>query len=188
MTGDITGLLHAWSLGDRGALDRMLPLVYAELRRVAGRELRDTRAGQPLDPTTLVHELYLRLVNQQHATWENRAQFYGVAATLMRRILVDHARARHAEKRGGATTLLGMDAAEHAAGRANAAADVLAVHEALERLSARDPDQARLVDLRFFGGLTVEEAAHVLGRSSRTVKREWRLARAWLYRELHGER
>ena len=183
---DVTALLLRWSRGEPDALERLLPLVYDECRRIAGRQLGRERRGHTLDPTGLVHELYLRLVDQRRATWENRAQFYAIAARLMRRILVDHARARHAEKRGGSATLLSLGAAADAAEDPRVA-DVLAVDEALERLAAHDPDQLRLVELRFFAGLTVEETARVLGRSPRTVKREWRLAKAWLHRELRGE-
>lgn len=150
---------------------------------MAARHLRRERDGHTLEPTALVHEVYLRLVDQREATWHNRAQFFGVAAQLMRRILVDHARARQAEKRGGGKTLISLERAGDLAGP-QAVAEVLAIDEALERLAARDPDQARIVELRFFAGLTVEEVAHLLQRSERTIKREWRLARAWLYREL----
>lgn len=150
---------------------------------MAARHLHRERDGHTLEPTALVHEVFLRLVNQREATWQNRAQFFGVAAQLMRRILVDYARARQAEKRGGSATFLSLERAGEVAGP-QAVADVLAVDEALERLAAHDPDQSRIVELRFFAGLTVEEVAHLLQRSERTVKREWRLARAWLFREL----
>lgn len=184
---DITRLLQQWSTGDREALDRLMPLVYAELRRVAVRRLRRERSGRSVEPTALVHELYLRLVDQRDASWQNRAHFFGVAAQLMRRSLVDHARARLTDKRGGAVTLVPLDPGADLPGDAadeRAVADVLAVNQVLDRLSAQDADQGRIVELRFFAGLTVEEMAHVLGRSPRTVKREWRLARAWLHREL----
>jgi RNA polymerase sigma factor (TIGR02999 family) len=189
-SSNVTGLLLRWSEGDAGALDRLLPLVYAELRRIASKQLRAERQEHTLAPTALVHELYLRLVDQRRATWQNRAQFFGLAAQLMRRILVDHARTQKAAKRGGSATRMSLDdlieggLTEPDAGPA---ADVLAIDEALERLASLDQDQARIVELRFFSGLTVEETAHVLSRSPRTVKREWRLARAWLYRELRGE-
>ena len=192
-SSDITGLLQRWSEGDAGALDRLLPLIYAELRRIASQQLRDERDEHTLAPTALVHELYLRLVDQSRSTWENRAHFFGLAAHLMRRILVDHARARHADKRGGSVTRVSLEEAldagheePEAPGRPGAVADVLVVDQALDRLSKIDQDQARIVELRFFAGLTVEETAHVLKRSTRTVKREWRLARAWLYRELRS--
>ena len=188
---DVTQLLVRWSEGDAGALERLLPLVYGELRRIASNQLRHERPDHTLAPTALVHELYFRLVDQSRTSWQNRAHFFGLAAQLMRRILVDHARAQQAEKRGGSITRISLDEmlaedAEPSGEDAGAAADVLAIDDALERLAALDPDQARIVELRFFGGLTVEETASVLKRSPRTVKREWRLARAWLYRALHG--
>ncbi len=160
-----------------------MPVVYDECRNIAARQLRYERRDHTLDPTALVHELYLRLVDQRRATWENRAQFYGVAARLMRRILVDHARARRAEKRGGSRIFVSLEAVGEQIG-ATRVEDVLAIDEALDQLAARDPDQRRIVEMRFFAGLTVEETAHVLGWSPRTVKREWRLAKAWLHREL----
>jgi len=190
-SSDVTGLLLRWSGGDADALTQLLPLVYAELRRIAGVQLRREPRDQTLAPTALVHELYLRLVDQRRASWQNRAQFFGVAATLMRRVIVDHARARRAGKRGGAAVRISLDRAldggEAGTGLSPADRDVvdmLAIDAALERLAAIDPGQARIIELRFFAGLTVEETAHVLKRSPRTVKREWRLARAWLYRAL----
>lgn len=192
---DVTTLLQRWSEGDRTALDRLLPLIHTELRRIAAQQLSGERAGHTLVPTALVNELFLKLVDQRRAAWDNRAHFFAVAAQLMRRILVDYARSRQADKRGGSVTVLSLDdladddPARHDADmRGDAAADVLAVDQALERLTLLDPDQARIVELRFFAGLTVEETAHVLQRSPRTVKREWRLARAWLHRELSGDR
>jgi RNA polymerase sigma-70 factor (ECF subfamily) len=186
-SSDVTGLLVRWSSGDPEALQQLIPLVYAECRRIAAQQLRREQREQTLDPTALVHELYLRLVDQQRATWENRAHFFGVAAQLMRRILVDHARARHAEKRGGSAVFVSLTAAADT-GDDSRIADVLAIDDALERLAAVDAEQVRIIELRFFAGLTVEETAHVLGRSARTVKREWRLAKAWLYRELRQDR
>jgi RNA polymerase sigma factor (TIGR02999 family) len=180
---DITGLLHLWSKGDTSALERLTPLIYAECRRIATRQLRRERPEHTLAPTELVHELYLRLVDQRRASWENRAQFFGVAAQVMRRILVDHARARRADKRGGSGIFVSLSAAAEVSADPGIA-DVLAIDEALGRLAAQDPEQVRIIELRFFAGLTVEETAHVVGRSPRTVKREWRLAKAWLYREL----
>jgi RNA polymerase sigma factor (TIGR02999 family) len=172
-------------------LDRLLPTIHTELRRIAARQLGGERPDHTLAPTALVNELYLKLVDQRRASWDNRAHFFGVAAQLMRRILVDHARARQADKRGGSLTHLSLDdlADDPPAPSTDgdgAAADVLAIDQALERLTLLDPDQARMIELRFFAGLTVEETAHVLQRSPRTVKREWRLARAWLYRELRS--
>lgn len=182
---EVTELLARWSGGDREALNQLMPVVYQECRRMAARQLAHERAGHTLDPTALVHELYLRLVDQRRVTLANRAHFFAVAAGVMRRILVDHARARGAHKRGGSAVMVTLTSvAEEAADPA--AADVLAIEEALQRLSALDADQVRIVELRFFAGLTVEETAEALGRSPRTVKREWRLARAWLYRELRG--
>jgi RNA polymerase sigma factor (TIGR02999 family) len=178
----VTRLLIDWSRGDEAALDELLPIVYSELRRVARRELRRERAGHTLQPTALVNELYLRLVEQRRASWENRAQFFAVAAQIMRRILVDHARAQVAAKRGGLAPRLSLSEAGDIG--TEPAHEVLAVDMALTRLASLDADQARIVELRFFSGLTVEETAHVLGRSPRTIKREWRLARAWLYGQL----
>ncbi|HEX6135728.1 MAG TPA: sigma-70 family RNA polymerase sigma factor [Longimicrobiales bacterium] len=183
---DVTGLLVRWAEGDAAALDHIVPLVYEECRRIAARQLRVERAEHTLNPTALVHELYLRLVDQSRADWKNRTQFFAVAARLMRRILVDHARGRTAQKRDGSKVFVTLDAAEYAAADARIA-DIIAIDEALARLAELDPDQERIVELRFFAGLSVEETAHVLGRSARTVKREWQLARAWLFRELYPE-
>jgi RNA polymerase sigma factor (TIGR02999 family) len=180
---DVTALLVRWSQGDPKALDLLMPLIYDECRRIAARQLRREHREHTLDPTSLVHEMYLRLVDQRRATWSNRAQFFGVAAQLMRRVLVDYARARHASKRGGSATFVSLATAADTPGDSRIG-DVLAIDEALERLAAFDPEQVRIIELRFFAGLTVEETAHVVGRSPRTVKREWQLAKAWLYREL----
>jgi len=189
-TTDVTGLLLRWSEGDADALQRLLPLVYDELRRIASNQLRRERADHALVPTALVHELYLRLVEQRRTTWQNRAHFFGLAAKLMRRILVDHARAEHAEKRGGQLTRVSLqdvlDDDPPGTQVAEVVDDVLAIDNALKRLAIVDEDQARIVELRFFAGLSVEETAHVLARSPRTVKREWRLAKAWLYRALRS--
>ena len=184
-SSDVTGLLIRWSRGDPEALERLMPLIYAECRRIAAQQLRHERRDHTLDPTGLVHELYLRLVDQRRATWENRAQFFGIAAQLMRRILVDYARARQTAKRGGSALLVSLEAAADTPNDTRAE-DVLAIDDALERLTAVDPEQVRIIELRFFAGLTVEETAHVVGRSPRTVKREWQLAKAWLHRELHS--
>lgn len=180
---DITELLLRWSAGDRRALGDLMPLIYEECRAIAARQLGSEAREHTLDPTALVHELYLRLVDQRRARWQNRAHFFAVAAQLMRRILVDHARARRADKRGGSAVFVSLDAAADSGDDARIA-DVLAIDDALGRLAEQDPDQVRVVELRFFAGLSVEDTALVLGRSPRTVKREWRLARAWLYREL----
>lgn len=184
---DITGLLLDVNAGSPEALNLLLPAVYERLHRLARRALsRETEHS--LEPTALIHELYLGLVDQRQANWENRAHFFAVAAQLMRRILVDHARARHALKRGGPRGIVPLDSVRDAADGSSGSdpVDVLELNQALERLSARSPEQGRIVEMRFFAGLSVEETAHVLGRSPRTVKREWRLARAWLFRELRG--
>lgn len=184
---DITGLLLELNAGETDALDRLMQAVYTRLHRLARHALaRET--GHSLEPTALIHELYLGLVDQRRANWENRAHFFAVAAQLMRRILVDHARARRALKRGGPRGVVHLDSARDlAAGLPGRdPVDILELNQALDRLSARSPEQGRIVEMRFFAGLSVEETAHVLGRSPRTVKREWRLARAWLFRELHG--
>jgi RNA polymerase sigma-70 factor (ECF subfamily) len=178
----VTRLLADWSRGDAAALEQLLPIVHTELRRIARRALRRERVDHTLQPTALVNELYLKLVGQRSASWANRAQFFAVAAQLMRRILVDHARAQAAAKRGGSSPRLSLS--EAGASVVEPALEVLAVDRALTRLAKLDPDQARIVELRYFSGLTVEETAHVLGTSPRTVKREWRLAKAWLYEQL----
>jgi RNA polymerase sigma factor (TIGR02999 family) len=182
---DITELLQRWSSGDRSALDRVLPLVYEELRKIAARQLRQEHAGHSLDPTDLVHALYLQLIDQRRATWINRTHFYGVVAQLMRRILVDHARAHLAAKRGATTVSVSLASlVNDPVAEDTPVLDVLAVNRALERLARRDQEHARIVELRFFAGLSIEEAAHVLDRSPATIKRAWRLAKAWLFREL----
>ena len=184
-TADITEWLQRWSRGDRDALDRVFPLVYDELRKIATRQLRHKDDGQSVDPTDLVHALYLQLVDQRRASWANRAQFYGVVAQMMRRILVDHARARLAVKRGASTVKVSLTSlTTDPAVEQTPISDVLAVDRALERLAARDAEHARIVELRFFAGLSIEETAHVLDRSPATIKRAWRLAKAWLFREL----
>ena len=179
---DVTQLLVRWAAGDREAFDALAPAIYEELRRIAGGYLRRERPGHTLQPTALVHEAFLKLVDQRDVRWQNRAHFLGVAAQLMRRILVDHARARSADKRGGGQQHILFDEAM-AAAEANQI-DVLVIDDALTRLAALDPDQVRIVELRCFGGLTVEETAEVLGWSTGSVKREWTVARAWLQREL----
>ena len=187
MAAEITELLAAWGAGDRSALQRLLPLVYDELHRVAARRLARERRGHTLQPTALVHETYLKLVDQRRARWEGRAQFYGVAAELMRRILVDHARARGTAKRGAGQAPLSVADVDPPAAEAAGALDVLALDGALQRLAAVDARLARVVELRYFGGLSVPETAEVLQSSPATVKRDWALARAWLFRELGGE-
>jgi len=182
----VTELLRAWSQGDRTALDELLPLVYRELHQQAERLMRAQTPGHTLQVTGLVHEAYLRLVGQEGLPWQNRAHFFGVAGKAMRSILVDHARSRAAVKRGRGVRQLTLGAAREAA-RAEPAVDVLALDEALSRLAELDPGQSRLVELRYFAGLSIEEAAEVLGISPATVKRQWRLARAWLKTELSAE-
>ena len=182
---DVTALLGDWSRGDRTALDQLLPLVYAELRRVAARQLRNERADHTLQPTALVHEVYMRLVDQRQVDWQNRAHFFGVSAQVMRRILVDHARRHGATKRGEGVRCLSLDEASDVA--ASNGMPVLELDHALERLETIDAELARIVELRAFGGLTIEEAAHVLGVSPSTTKRDWRTAKAWLNRELGAE-
>ena len=176
----VTGLLIDWSRGDRSALDRLVPLVYDELRRLASQRLRRERSDNTIETTTLVHETYLRLVDQK-VGWRNRAHFYGIAAQLMRRILVDRARRQRAAKRGGRVTIR---VADLAALPIREEVDLAELDDALNGLAAVDARQSRIVELRFFGGLTIEDTAEVLGLSPATVKREWRIARAWLYHEM----
>ena len=184
-TTGITQLLIAWSDGRRGALDKLVPFVYEDLRRLAAAYMRREAAGHSLQPTALVHEAYVRLVDQRQVKWRNRAHFFGVAAGLMRRVLVDHARARRADKRGGGferVTLVG----DEVAADSPQGIDVLALHESLERMAAFNPRQEPIVELRYFGGLTIEEAAEVVGISEATVVREWTIAKAWLRADLSG--
>ncbi len=182
--GEVTGLLMRWQAGERAALDQLLPMVYDELHKLADRQLRRERLGHTLQPTAVVHETYLRLVDQRRATWQSRAHFYAVAAGMMRRVLVDHARGRRAAKRGGLMQHLALEDAE--AGIEPPSVDLVDLDDALLRLEALDADQAKIVELRFFGGLTVEETAAVVGSSPATVKRDWHSAKAWLFRELSG--
>jgi len=178
----ITQLLGRWSEGDEKALDQLMPLVYDELHRLAGAYLRRERREQTLQPTELVNEAYLKLIDQRSPRWQNRAQFYGVAAQLMRRILVDHARSHYATKRGGDRINVSLKNIGAFGGQPDA--DLLALHDVLNRLAEIDPDQSRIVELRFFGGLTIEETAEVMHVSHSTVEREWKIAKAWLKREL----
>lgn len=181
-TRGVTGLLREAQAGDRAALDELLPLVYRELRQVASRQLAGERPGHTLQPTALVHETYLKLVEQHSVDWRNRAHFFGLAAEMMRRILVNHAVGRRAQKRGAGETLISLEEAGGLSG--GPALDVVLLDEALRRLAEFDPVQARIVELRFFAGLTGEEVAEVLGVSESTVKREWRSAKAWLAAQL----
>lgn len=179
----ITQLLIDWGKGDQAALERLMPLVYSELRRLASNYLRRERAEHTLQPTALVNEAYLKLVDQRNARWQNRAHFFGIAAQLMRRILVDHARQRQAVKRGGVDQQrLSITSAEAVVKQPEI--DLLALNEALDELAQMDPQQSRIVELKFFGGLSIEETAEVLGISHATVERDWKLARAWLRRQL----
>jgi RNA polymerase sigma factor (TIGR02999 family) len=182
---DVTGLLLAWSGGDTTAGEQLLAAIYDELHAQAARAMRREGNEHTLQATAVVHEAYLRLVDQRRVEWRNRAHFHGVAAQMMRRVLVDHARARLAGKRGGALQRVSL-AGLGAEATDDADLDVLALHDALERLATLDPDQARLVELRYFGGLGIEDTAEALGVSPATVKREWAVARAWLRRELSG--
>jgi RNA polymerase sigma factor (TIGR02999 family) len=190
---DVTGLLAAWGAGDHAALDVLLPLVYDELRRQARAALRREGIGHTLQPTALVHEAYLRLAGGRPGPWRSRGEFFGIAARCMRQVLVDTARTRQAAKRGGgaqAVTLGDADAVAAGSDGAGeiAGVDVLALDAALERLAALDPEQARVVELRYFTGLTIDETAAALGISAATVSREWSVARRWLRRELETAR
>ena len=183
--GEVTRLLAELRGGNPEAEAKLIPLVYNELRRLAARQMRRERPNHTLQPTALVHEAYLRLVSQKATGWEDRAKFFGVAANLMRHILVEHARARQAEKRGGRVQKFPFDQA--LASSPSKTRELIELDDALESLARLDPQEARVVELRFFGGLTVEETAQVLGISPRTVKRDWRVARAWLHGELSGK-
>ncbi|MEO8577618.1 MAG: sigma-70 family RNA polymerase sigma factor [Gemmatimonadales bacterium] len=180
---DLTQLLVAWSKGDGSAAEQLMPLVYDELHRAAGRAMRGEAIGHTLQPTALVSELYLRLSDQIGADWQNRTQFFGVAARIMRQVLVDHARARLSEKRGGGAPVVTLDELRDD-GSSAPPVDLLALNEALEKLAELDPEQATIVELRYFTGLTIKETAATLGISPATVKRDWTVARAWLHREL----
>ena len=179
---DVTALLLSWRQGDPAALDRLVPLVYDELRRVARRNLRREQPGHALQATALVHEVYLRLVDVNQLTLKNRTHFFAVAAKLMRQVLVDHARRQHANKRGGGITMMSLDGVSPAAQPASV--DLLALDQALTALASVDARQSQVVELRFFAGLNIDEAAEALGVSPATVEREWALAKAWLYRQL----
>jgi RNA polymerase sigma factor (TIGR02999 family) len=179
--GDVTGLLLDWNAGNRAALDALLPLLYRELRQLARHYMLAEKPGQTLQPTALVHEAYLRLVDQRRVNWQNRAQFFGVASQIIRRLLVDRARARHRLKRGGDVVKMtwndNLDVPKEDL-------ELEALDEALKRLADLDPQQSRIIELRFFGGLSIEETAEALNISPATVKRDWAMARAWLFREI----
>lgn len=181
---DVTDLLARWSAGDGQAFAELVPIVYQELRRLARYQLSHERPGDTLQPTALVHEAYLRLVDQNRTQWNGRAHFFGAAAQVMRRVLVDRARERLAQKRGDGVEPEPLDAALGVA--AEPSWDLIALDEALTELGALDPDRVKVVELRYFGGLTVRETAEILEVSEPTVKRDWALAKAWLYRRLNG--
>ena len=179
----VTDLLVQWREGDEAALDRLIPLVYKELRRMAGYYMRGRRPGDTLQTSALINEAYLRLADHKNMRWQNRAHFFAVAAQAMRRILVDHARQRQAAKRGGsAQQRLSITSAGKFAKQPEV--DLLNLHEALEELAEMDPQQGRIVELRFFGGLSIDETAEVMGIGHATVERDWKVARAWLRRKL----
>jgi RNA polymerase sigma-70 factor (ECF subfamily) len=182
---EVTGLLLAWSKGDQTALDKLVPLVYGELRRIAHRYISRDRRGYTLQTTALVHEAYLRLIDANNVSWQNRAHFLAVAAQAMRRILIDVARTRRSLKRGAQTRRVTLD--EALVATPERGTDLLALDEALSRLAMLNPRQSQVVELRYFGGLTEEEVSGVLKVSERTVRSDWSLARAWLYRELSEE-
>ena len=182
MEDEVTRLLNAWRDGKGDALQELLPLVYQELRRLAHHHMRGERPGHTLQTTAVIHEAYLKLIDQRAVDWQSRAHFFAVASQVMRRILVDHARGRAAEKRGGGAPHVALD--DVAVVGSEPDMDLVALDEALERLAVLDSQQARIVELRFFGGLTIDEAAAVAGISPATVKREWATAKAWLYQEL----
>jgi RNA polymerase sigma factor (TIGR02999 family) len=182
-SGEVSGLLRAWSDGDQSALEKLTPIVYDELHRLASRYMKRERSGHSLQTTALVNEAYVRLVDYRRMQWQNRAHFFAVAAQLMRRILVERAR-RHNLKRGGGTPHVSLEEAAVVGG--NEDADLMALDDAMNALERIDPRKVQVVEMRFFGGLSVEETAEVLKVSPVTVKRDWRSAKAWLYRELTG--
>jgi RNA polymerase sigma factor (TIGR02999 family) len=187
---DLTGLLIEWGQGNKGALDRLTPLVYDEIRRIAHRYVQREREGQTLQTTALVNEAYLRLAGSANIAWQNRAHFYAVTAQVMRRILIDHARRRQYVKHGGETERVPLEAAISEVGLMSQprAAELLALDEALDELARLDPRKSRVVELRYFGGLSLEETAKVLEVSPMTVRRDWRAAKAWLYKAVKSER
>jgi RNA polymerase sigma factor (TIGR02999 family) len=185
-SGEVTQLLIAWSNGDQTALDQLMPLVYGELRRMAKRYMAGQSPGHTLQTTALIHEAYLKLVGQKEKQWQNRVHFFGVAAQAMRHILVDYARSRQATKRGGEMHAISLD--EAAMVMEEQTADLVALDDALNRLAELAPRQSRLVELRYFGGLSVEETAEVLKVSPETATRDWRMAKAWLLRELKQDK
>jgi RNA polymerase sigma factor (TIGR02999 family) len=179
---DITTLLMQWSNGDSSALDELTPLVYDALRQLAARALRHERPGHTLQPTALVHEAYLKLVDQTRIQWQDRDHFFAITSQVIRRVLVSYARNRNASKRGGGSTVVALD--ESMTPSPGRDVDLIALDDALKTLSKMDPQQARIIELRYFGGLSIESTAQMLGISTSTVSRDWTLARAWLQREL----
>jgi RNA polymerase sigma factor (TIGR02999 family) len=180
---DVTQLLARWSSGDQGAMDQLFPLVYGELRRLASAYLRRERSNHTLQSTALVHEAFMRMVHQHEVQWKSRAHFFAIAAQMIRRILVDYARSQHAEKRGSGAVKLALDEAM-AVPQSGADVDLLGLNDALDKLAAMDERQSRIVELRFFAGLSIEETAEVMCLSPASIKREWQTARAWLFREM----
>jgi RNA polymerase sigma factor (TIGR02999 family) len=181
---DVTQMLQAISAGDGEAPEKLLPIVYDELRKLAHGYMRNERSDHTLQATALVHEAYIQLVDWQNVSWQNRAHFFAAAAKMMRKILVDHARERNAQKRGGGVRTIALDDAVSFPDQQTV--DLIFLDDALDELSKFDAVQARIVEMRFFGGLTIEEAAHALGVSDSTVKREWRIAKAWLFDRMRG--
>lgn len=179
---EISIILRAWSGGDRAAANELLPAIYDELRKIAAQYLRKERSDHTLQPTALVHEAYLKLVDISHVEWQDRAHFFAVAANVMRHILVDHARARKTDKRGGAAERIALDDAISLSNEPDI--DLLSLDEAMKQLATFDEQQARIVELKFFGGLTIEEIGEVLKISPATVKREWTMAKAWLHKRI----
>jgi len=184
VSGDLTRLLERWGEGDRGAVEELIPLVYGQLHSMARNYLRRERPGHTLQSTALVHEAYLRFVAMQGVQWENRAQFFWISAQVLRHILVDHARGREARKRGAGAVKVSLDEAVTVPAPENV--DLAALDESLDKLSRIDARKAQIVELRYFGGLTIDEVAEVAKCSPMTVKREWTFAKAWLYRDLTG--
>ncbi len=181
---EVTELLQAWSSGDKTVQEQLLNAVYQELKRIASGMMKDERRDHTLQPTALVHEAYLRMVDQRRVSWQNRTQFFSIAARMMRRVLVNHAVSRNRDKRGGGWTRVTLEEVD--GGASGPSVDVISVDRALDRLNAEDPAKANVVELRYFGGLSVDETAAVMGCSASTVARHWRMAKAWLYRELQG--
>jgi RNA polymerase sigma factor (TIGR02999 family) len=181
-TSEITTLLKAWEQGDKSALDKLMPLVYDELRRQASRYLRKERANHTLQTTDLIHEAYLKMVDQKNVSWQNRSHFFAISAKCLRQILIDYARKRHREKRGGQVEIVPIDEVQIMS--AEKSLELIALHEVLKNLENQDRQKSRIVEMRYFGGLTMEEIAEVLGVSKRTVERDWQMAKAWLYKEM----